>query len=119
MVEGNNNNHQEKSEQPTLNEAELEWTKYMTLTAVELLGCKKYMSVSEAEFQWKKQMSFIQKELLEWRKYVPIGYRFVPTDYQLLKYYLLVKVSGAIILPGIFQEADIYQCHPANLPGPN
>nr|XP_027123407.1 NAC domain-containing protein 7-like [Coffea arabica]XP_027126111.1 NAC domain-containing protein 7-like [Coffea arabica] len=62
-----------------------------------------------------------KKYLLEWIKFVPIGYKFVPSDYELLKYYLLPKVRGGFTLPaaglGIIREADVYQSHPANLPG--
>lgn len=61
------------------------------------------------------------QELLEWKKFIPIGYRFVPTDHELLKYYLLAKVYGGFISPGvgmsIIRETDVYQCQPANLLG--
>ncbi|KAL3529005.1 hypothetical protein ACH5RR_008327 [Cinchona calisaya] len=82
------------------------------------------MSVSEAELQCKKdKLCNFQELLLDWKKFVPIGYKFNPTEHELLKYYLLAKVYGEHTLPGmdtgmgIFREVDVYQSHPAYLPG--
>ncbi|XP_019248816.1 PREDICTED: NAC domain-containing protein 55-like [Nicotiana attenuata] len=46
----------------------------------------------------------------------PLGYRFVPNDQQLLLY-LLWKVKGESIPPGLIQDADIYERNPFQLPG--
>ncbi|XP_009774531.1 NAC domain-containing protein 19-like [Nicotiana sylvestris] len=52
----------------------------------------------------------------QYMKQYPIGYRFVPNDQQLLLY-LLYKVKGEFIPPGLIQDADIYECSPFQLSG--
>ncbi|CAN4098447.1 unnamed protein product [Withania somnifera] len=53
----------------------------------------------------------------EWKQLVPPGFRFAPTDVELLQYYLFRKVHGQYITPGVIHDADVYQCNPIHLPG--
>ncbi|KAJ8560638.1 hypothetical protein K7X08_022498 [Anisodus acutangulus] len=53
----------------------------------------------------------------QWQLQLPPGFRFVPTDVELLQYYLLRKVNGQFIYPGIIHEADVYERNPFHLPG--
>ncbi|CAK9186858.1 unnamed protein product [Ilex paraguariensis] len=52
----------------------------------------------------------------EWKRYIPLGYVFHPTDREVFKY-LLARVHGEPILPGLIHDTDIYQCQPSDLPG--
>lgn len=117
MEEGSSCRGEKSLEGSRISPEEIEWKKYKSLSTKELRKLGKHMSVSAAELQWKNYMSIQTKELLEWKKYMPIGYRFDPTDYQLLKYYLLARVNGAFFLPGIIEDVDVYQCHPSKIPG--
>lgn len=48
---------------------------------------------------------------------LPPGYKFMPTDEEALKDYLLPKLHGRYISPRIIHEFDIYLCEPQALPG--
>ena len=52
-----------------------------------------------------------------WKDSLPIGYRFRPKNVELLKYYLLAKVSNSYYNPGIINELDVYAYQPWDLPG--
>lgn len=44
------------------------------------------------------------------------GYRFTPTDLELVRYYLKRKILGDDILPSPIDELDIYKFEPRDLP---
>ena len=48
---------------------------------------------------------------------LPPGFRFHPTDEELVAYYLKGKVYGWKIELKIIPELDIYKCEPWDLPG--
>jgi hypothetical protein len=48
---------------------------------------------------------------------VPPGFRFHPTDEELVAYYLKRKVSGRALESGVIAEVDLYKCEPWDLPG--
>ncbi|MCD9640852.1 hypothetical protein HAX54_026559 [Datura stramonium] len=52
----------------------------------------------------------------QWKLQLPTGYRFVPTDSELLRHYLFRKVNGLFIHAGIIHDVDVYECNPFNLP---
>ncbi|XP_024541642.1 NAC domain-containing protein 74 isoform X2 [Selaginella moellendorffii] len=47
----------------------------------------------------------------------PPGFRFRPTDQELVGFYLARKVSGRSIQANIIAEVDLYKCEPWDLPG--
>ncbi|KAH7864920.1 hypothetical protein Vadar_013259 [Vaccinium darrowii] len=47
---------------------------------------------------------------------LPPGYKFMPTDVEALKGYLLPKFQGHYISQKIIPEFDIYLCEPQELP---
>ncbi|KAK9079386.1 hypothetical protein SSX86_001057 [Deinandra increscens subsp. villosa] len=47
--------------------------------------------------------------------FLPVGYRFVPTDEELVKHYLLKKIKNESIPKTKISEADIYGGHPKDL----
>lgn len=49
-------------------------------------------------------------------KLIP-GFRFHPTDVELLKYFLKRKVMGKKFLVNVIAEVDIYKYAPSDLPG--
>ncbi|KAM3308040.1 NAC domain-containing protein 83-like [Capsicum chacoense] len=51
----------------------------------------------------------------QWKQDIPPGFRFAPTDAELLLHYLRRKVNGESILPGIIHEVDVYECNPYHL----
>ncbi|XP_055832320.1 NAC domain-containing protein 2-like [Solanum dulcamara] len=53
----------------------------------------------------------------EWKVQIPPGFRFCPTDVEILQHYLLSHVTGQFILPGIIREVDVYESNPYHLPG--
>lgn len=53
----------------------------------------------------------------EWKQQIPPGFRFIPTDEEILQYYLFRYVTGNYILPGIIPLVDLYECDPDYLPG--
>ncbi|XP_010322975.1 NAC domain-containing protein 2-like [Solanum lycopersicum] len=55
----------------------------------------------------------------EWKQQIPPGFRFIPTDEEILQYYLFRYVTGNYILPGIIPLVDLYECDPDYLPGVN
>ncbi|KAH0662832.1 hypothetical protein KY284_027763 [Solanum tuberosum] len=55
----------------------------------------------------------------EWKQQIPPGFRFCPSDEEILQYYLLRHVTGNYILPGIIPQVDLYECNPDHLPGVN
>jgi len=48
---------------------------------------------------------------------LPPGFRFHPTDEELVAYYLDRKVNGQAIELEIIPEVDLYKCEPWDLPG--
>jgi DNA-directed RNA polymerase subunit E'/Rpb7 len=51
------------------------------------------------------------------RRRVPPGFRFHPTDEELVAYYLKRKVSGRAIEDDVIAVVDLYKCEPWDLPG--
>lgn len=50
---------------------------------------------------------------------LPPGFRFHPTDEELITYYLKRKINGREIELEIIPEVDLYKCEPWDLPGNN
>ncbi|CAL9069186.1 unnamed protein product [Musa banksii] len=50
---------------------------------------------------------------------LPPGFRFHPTDEELIVYYLKRKINGRMIELEIIPEVDLYKCEPWDLPGTN
>lgn len=50
---------------------------------------------------------------------LPPGFRFHPTDEELVAYYLKRKINGRKIELEIIPEVDLYKCEPWDLPGIN
>lgn len=48
---------------------------------------------------------------------MPPGFRFHPTDEELVIYYLKRKINGRTIELEIIPEIDLYKCEPWDLPG--
>jgi hypothetical protein len=48
---------------------------------------------------------------------LPPGFRFHPTDEELIIYYLKRKINGRQIELEIIPEVDLYKCEPWDLPG--
>ncbi|KAG6660012.1 hypothetical protein I3843_03G071100 [Carya illinoinensis] len=48
---------------------------------------------------------------------LPPGFRFHPTDEELVAYYLKRKINGRVIELEIIPEVDLYKCEPWDLPG--
>lgn len=48
---------------------------------------------------------------------LPPGFRFHPTDEELVIYYLKRKINGREIELEIIPEVDLYKCEPWDLPG--
>jgi len=48
---------------------------------------------------------------------LPPGFRFHPTDEELVAYYLNRKINGHNIELEIIAEVDLYKCEPWDLPG--
>lgn len=48
---------------------------------------------------------------------LPPGFRFHPTDEELVVYYLKRKINGLKIELEIIPEVDLYKCEPWDLPG--
>lgn len=48
---------------------------------------------------------------------LPPGFRFHPTDEELVDYYLKRKINGHPIELEIIPEVDLYKCEPWDLPG--
>ena len=48
---------------------------------------------------------------------LPPGFRFHPTDEELVAYYLERKITGRSIELDIIAEVDLYKCEPWDLPG--
>lgn len=48
---------------------------------------------------------------------LPPGFRFHPTDEELVAYYLKRKINGRNIELEIIPEVDLYKCEPWDLPG--
>lgn len=48
---------------------------------------------------------------------LPPGFRFHPTDEELVAYYLKRKINGRRIELEIIPEVDLYKCEPWDLPG--
>ena len=50
---------------------------------------------------------------------LPPGFRFHPTDEELVAYYLKRKINGRKIELEVIPEVDLYKCEPWDLPGMN
>lgn len=61
----------------------------------------------------EKQNNFVVNGGLK----LPIGYRFRPTDEELVVHYLKSKVFGLPLPASIIPELDVFQSHPLGLPG--
>lgn len=61
----------------------------------------------------EKQSNFVVNGGLK----LPIGYRFHPTDEELVAHYLKRKVFGLPLPASIIPELDVFQSHPLGLPG--
>ena len=48
---------------------------------------------------------------------LPPGFRFHPTDEELVAYYLKRKISGRHIEFDVIGVVDLYKCEPWDLPG--
>lgn len=48
---------------------------------------------------------------------LPPGFRFHPTDEELVAYYLKRKINGHRIELDVIPEVDLYKCEPWDLPG--
>lgn len=48
---------------------------------------------------------------------LPVGYRFHPTDEELLLHYLRRKVFGVPLPASVIPELDVFQADPWSLPG--
>ncbi|KAL9362693.1 hypothetical protein Peur_045478 [Populus x canadensis] len=54
---------------------------------------------------------------MDWFKFGPVGWRFNPSDIELLDYYLRArKYGGGAICEGIFGDFDLYKYDPQDLP---
>lgn len=54
---------------------------------------------------------------MERKKSLPPGFRFHPTDPELVMYYLKRKVTGRKLLSEAIADVNIYQFSPWDLPG--
>lgn len=48
---------------------------------------------------------------------LPPGFRFYPSDEELVGHYLLKKISNEEVLKGTLVEIDLHTCEPWQLPG--
>ena len=48
---------------------------------------------------------------------IPVGYRFSPTDRELIKYFLMKKIKNEVISENKIIDVDIYQNHPEKIVG--
>lgn len=48
---------------------------------------------------------------------IPVGFRFHPTDEELLVHYLKRKVHSLPLPAAVIPELDVFQCNPWDLPG--
>lgn len=48
---------------------------------------------------------------------LPPGFRFYPSDEELVCHYLLKKISNEEVLKGTLVEIDLHTCEPWQLPG--
>lgn len=73
------------------------------------------MSSSEAAVMWQ----LLGEELMgsEQGGHLPPGFRFHPTDEELITYYLASKVFSGSFCPIDIVEVDLNRCEPWELPG--
>ncbi|KAJ4842339.1 hypothetical protein Tsubulata_044606 [Turnera subulata] len=48
--------------------------------------------------------------------HLPRGYRFIPTDFQLIRYYLLPRIMGEQLPCSIIKDIELYKYDPDQLP---
>ncbi len=59
----------------------------------------------------------VHKQSSMGRRRVPPGFRFHPTDEELVVYYLKRKVIGRAMAADVIAMVDLYKCEPWDLPG--
>lgn len=48
---------------------------------------------------------------------LPPGFRFYPSDEELVLHYLLKKITNENVIKGTLEEIDLHTCEPWQLPG--
>lgn len=67
----------------------------------------------------EREVSILSKSIYMAPVSLPPGFRFHPTDEELITYYLKRKINGQEIELEIIPEVDLYKCEPWDLPGNN
>lgn len=80
---------------------------------VKLLGSQILNGVSE----WNTGLETQQQENMNTFSHVPPGFRFHPTDEELVDYYLRKKVNSRRIDLDVIKDVDLYKIEPWDLQG--